>query len=184
MTWRHWRVTAHHRELATKAVNMETWRHWATPINKHVQYKQNVPDHFSHTSGSWLRLQPATLGSSLITLCCSEQKSLKSKFPRFPLISPVHCCVGGRMRAAGSGGWYRCTVIWDQWTHVTSGPPPPACHFTSQSPGLAPSPPPHRQRPSLIKRLLPGATLKCYNAAMQAGVTCRRILLHRFHSYE
>ena len=105
MTWRHWRVTAHHRELATKAVNMETWRHWAAPINKHVQYKQNVPDHFSHTSGSWLPLQPATLGSSLITLWCSEQKSLKSKFPRFPLISPVHCCVGGRMRAAGAGGW-------------------------------------------------------------------------------
>lgn len=109
------------------------------PINKHNQYKQNLPDHVSHTGGRD-QTEPAhqhssaTLGSSLIMLFSNGTEKLKKQISQgFP--SLVLCIVVARWQDAGL-----CTVIlyWDQWTGVTSGPasspPPRVCHFTSQSP--------------------------------------------------
>ena len=120
-----------------------TWRHWALPINKHSQYKQNLPDHVSHRGWSWpcngnTRIQSDNVSNGTEKL----KKQISQGFP-----SLVLCIVEA---VAGCGP---CTVSWG-WPLA----PPPhviSLHSLQASPALA------LHCSPLIKRLLPGATLKC-----------------------
>ena len=87
-----------------KAVNsQQTWRHWALPINKHSQYKQNLPDHVSHRGWSWpcngnTRIQSDNVSNGTEKL----KKQISQGFP-----SLVLCIV---VAVAGCGPVYSYTV--------------------------------------------------------------------------
>ena len=152
-----------------KAVNsQQTWRHWAMPINKHSQYKQNVPDHVSHRGWSWpcsgnTRIQSDNVSNGTEML----KKQISQGFPSLVLCIVVAVAGCGPVQLPGLGDlWPRLLVS------VIS------LHSLQASPVLAL----HSQ--PLIKRLLPGATLKCYNLKMHKGRVSPEPPAQWSHSYE
>ena len=107
-----------------KAVNsQQTWRHWAMPINKHSQYKQNLPAHVSYRGWSWpcsgnTRIQSDNVSNGTEML----KKQISQGFP-----SLVLCIV---VAVAG------CGPVYSYLAWVTSGPSSSCLsfHFTVSRP--------------------------------------------------
>ena len=160
------RVTQPGQESSKQSTDIETLR----LANQQTQPIQtNVPDHVSHRGWSWPDAE-ATLGSSLIMFSNGTEKLKKQISQGFP--SLVLCIV---VAVAGCGPVYSYTVtpgsvdwadLWPRLLMSVISLQSLLCscwHCTA----LLCSP--------LIKRLLPGATLKCYKL-MCTRVRCRLIL--------